>query len=52
MDFCLYAKGFGIVRGQTLQVDIRKCTAESYFDIEKTILDRDQDSFRHKFIRN
>ena len=49
----LYAlKGSGIARGQTLQVTIRKCMAETYFDVQKTILERDQRFFRYNFIRN
>ena len=31
----LYSKGSGIARGQTLQVAVRKCMAETYFDAKK-----------------
>ena len=31
--------------GQTLQVAVRKCMAETYFDVQKTILERDQRFF-------
>ena len=41
----LYAKGSGIARGQTLQVAVRKCMAETYFDVQKMILERDQRFF-------
>ena len=49
---CLYAKGSGIAGGQTLQVTVRKCMAETYFDVQKMILKRDQRFFRHRFVRN
>ena len=51
----LYAEGSGIARGQTLEVAIRKCMAETYVDVQKMILERDQRFFRHRFyiiIRN
>ena len=35
-------KGYGIAEGQTLQVAVRKCMAENYFEVQKTILERDQ----------
>ena len=41
-DPYLYAKGHGIAEGQTLQVAVRKCMAENYFEVQKTILERDQ----------
>ena len=45
----LYSKGSGIARGQTLQVAVRKCMAETYFDVQKTISERDQRFFPHRF---
>ena len=51
-DPVLCAKDSGIARGQTLQIARRKDIVKSCFDVQKTILERDQHFFRHYFIRN
>ena len=52
----LYAKGSGVARGQTLQVAVRKCMAETYLTSKKKknpkTLERDQGFIRPSFIRN
>ena len=41
-------KGFW-ARGQTLQIAVRKRTAETFFDVQKTILEKDQCFFSTQF---
>ena len=45
-------KGFRDRKGANIASRCKKMYGENLFDVQKTILERDQRFFRHRFIRN